>query len=282
MIYHTETMKKSKYVSKLTIVFGLVATFITLSINVAAQNFPSQPSPPKIVNDFAGILTPEQQNALEQKLVQYDREGSTQIAIVTVPTLDGYEVDDYAVQLAEKWGIGQHGKNNGILILVKPKQGNDKGQAYIATGYGLEEFVPDALTNRIIDVEMIPEFKQNNYYSGLDKATNVIISLTQGKFSPQEYENKTSGTKGIGIIPLILLFIIIFSIFGKMRRAKHYSIGHKVPFWVALGMMGASKGSHQGSFGGFSSGSGGFGGGGGGFGGFGGGSFGGGGAGGSW
>jgi uncharacterized protein len=165
---------------------------------------------------------------------------------------------------------------------VKPKNGLEPGKTFIATGYGIEEYVPDAIANRIIDHEMIPEFKEQNYFGGLQKATNVLISLTRGKFSPEEYYQQTGGGEASPIpFLVIVVFIIIFSIVGRAKRARHYSVGRNVPFWVALTMMGASRGSHGGSFGSFSSGSGSFSGGGG-FGGFGGGSVGGGGAGGSW
>jgi uncharacterized protein len=119
------------------------------------------------------------------------------------------------------------------------------------------------------------------YYKGLDEATSRIMELTRGEYTADEYREATSGSAGSSI-PIIILFliVIIFSIIGRARRARHYAVGHNVPFWIALGMMSSGR-SHGGSFGNFSSGGGSFGGGGG-FGGFGGGSFGGGGAGGSW
>jgi len=247
-----------------------------------AQDFPEMPNPPRLVNDFAGILNQSQVKQLEQKLVNVDKSSSTQIAIVTVPSLQGYDVGGYAFKLAEEWKIGHEGKNNGVLILVKPKKGMEQGKAFIATGYGIEEYVPDAIANRIVDHEMIPAFKDGDYYTGLQQATNVLVSLTRGKFSPEEYYRQTGGGEASPIpFLVIIMFVVIFSIIGRARRARHYSVGHSVPFWVALTMMGASSGSHRGSFGSFSSGGGSFGGGGG-FGGFGGGSFGGGGAGGSW
>ncbi|OFX83840.1 MAG: hypothetical protein A2W99_02840 [Bacteroidetes bacterium GWF2_33_16] len=245
-----------------------------------SQNFPEKPYPPKIVNDFTGFLSNQEQQALESKLVQFSNESSTQIAIVIVPTLDGYDKSQYAFELGDKWGIGQKGKNNGILILVKPKTASEKGEVFIATGYGLEGAVPDAITKRIVNNDILPFFSQGQNYQGLDNAVNTIISLTKGEFTADEYAKRTDGP---GPFPIIIVFIliIIISIISRFRRARQYAIGHNLPFWIAMGMLANQSRSHSGSFGSFSSGSGGFGGGGG-FGGFGGGSFGGGGAGGSW
>ena len=238
-----------------------------------SQEIPERPSPPKLVNDMAGILSNQQQTQLERRLVQFNRETSNQIAIVIVKDLQGYDPGDFAFRLGENWGVGQGKFNNGIVILVKPKTSGSNGRAFIATGYGLEGVVPDAIANRIVNKEMIPHFKKNDYFTGLQQATNTLISLTKGEYTAAEYKEKTQSGEGIPFIFVIIFFAIIFSIFGKRRR-HHSSMGGSLPFLLLLGMMGGSR-SGQGSFGDFSSG-------GGDFGGFGGGSFGGGGAGGSW
>jgi uncharacterized protein len=257
----------------------LLIILASISLNSFAQNFPDKPN--RIVNDYANFLTTQELNALENKLVNFSNQTSSQIAIAIVKSLDGYDPASYAFGLANKWEVGQKGKNNGILILVKPKYQNSKGEVFIATGYGVEGAVPDAITKRIVNNEILPYFKQGMYYKGLDAATNRIIELTRGEYTADEYRKATSSSPGSAIPGIIIfLIVIIFSFVGRARRARHYSVGHNVPFWIAMSMM-ASNRSHGGSFGNFSSGGGSFGGGGG-FGGFGGGSFGGGGAGGSW
>jgi uncharacterized protein len=266
-------LRKIKYITLVLISF--------LSINSFAQNFPERSNPPRIVNDYTNFLSKAESNALENKLVQFNYETSTQVAIVIVPSLDGYDIASYAFALGEKWGIGQKGKNNGILIVVKPKYQSSKGDVTIATGYGIEGAVPDAIAKRIIENEIIPYFKQGMFYKGLDEATNRIMELTRGEYSADEYAQRTKGNAGSAIPGIVIfLIIIIFSFVGRAKRARHYSVGHNVPFWIAMGMLSSNR-SHGGSFGNFSSGGGSFGGGGG-FGGFGGGSFGGGGASGSW
>lgn len=261
---------------KLVVLFALILGFTVLYAEI-----PERPNPPRLVNDFAGILNQSENNTLEIKLVQFARETSTQIVVVTVPDLEGYDASDYAFRIGEKWGVGQQGKNNGLVILVKPKAGNEQGRIFIATGYGLEGVLPDAVVNgTIIDNEMIPYFKQNDYYQGLESGINVIMDITRGEYTA-EYYQENYVKKGSGIpffIVLILFFIIIPALRGRKRR--FYSPGKNLPFLIALGMLSGTR-SHGGSFSNFSSGRGSFGGSGG-FGGFGGGSFGGGGAGGSW
>lgn len=248
-----------------------------------AQDIPDRPNPPSLVNDLANVMTPEQQQQMEAELVDFDNSTSTQIAVVTLSSLNGYDVSDMAFKIGEKWGVGQKGKNNGIVILFKPKTENEKGQVFVAVGYGLESVIPDAVANRnIVDYEMIPHFREGDTYGGLEAGIKVIKSLAIGEYTAKDYQKKTQNgksAKGGGFILFILILIILISIF-RGGRGRHYHSGGSLPFWIAMGMMSGSRGS--GSWGNFSGGSGGFGGGGGGFGGFGGGSFGGGGAGGSW
>jgi uncharacterized protein len=269
-------IKKSLFLISFSILF------CTSSIeSVFSQTIPNRPSPPRLVNDFAGLLKPDEANMLEQKLVAFNDSTSTQIAVVTVPTFGGTDRADFAQQLAEKWGIGQKGLNNGILVLVKPKTDESSGQVQISPGYGLEGAIPDITCGEIVDREMIPAFRNGDYYAGINNATNVLMSLARGEFSASQYGNKAKKSSGKGSpIGFIIIVIIIIAVISRGASGgsnnKHISTGG-LPFWMLLGMMNSGRGS-SGSWGGFSGG----GGGGGGFGGFGGGSFGGGGAGGSW
>jgi uncharacterized protein len=248
---------------------------IILSINVSYGQIPDRPVPPKLVNDFAAILTNTEVAQLENELVQFNNATSTQIVIVTVPDLDGNDPADFAFNLGEKWGIGQKGKDNGIVVLVKPKVGNSRGQVFIATGYGLEGVLPDAVINStVIDYEMIPRFKENDYFGGISAGVNVIMDITRGEYTAEQYQQNVARNNEAGFVPALIIFVLVFIFIMRGRRRRFYSPGKSLPFWLAMGMLSGSQRS-GGSFGNFSSGSGGFGG-------FGGGSFGGGGAGGSW
>lgn len=260
----------------------LILFLSVFAFSVYSQDIPERPNPPRLVNDLANVLSDQEEQQLESELVQFNDQTSTQITVVTVPTLNGNEISDFSFKIGEKWGVGQKGKNNGIVIVFKPKIGNEKGAIFIAPGYGLEGVIPDAIANRVVGKEMIPRFSEGDIYGGLSAGTKVLMGLASGEFTAEAYQKKTGGKKsdkGGGFIFVALIIIVLISLF-RGGRGRHYNSGGSLPFWVAMGLLGSSRGG--GSFGNFSGGSGGFGGGGGGFGGFGGGSFGGGGAGGSW
>jgi len=257
----------------------IIALFIGLTS--LAQDIPEKSN--RLVNDYAHVLTSGEVNQLEGELENFDRQTSTQIVIVTVPSLNGYDASDFAFRLGEKWGVGQGDKDNGVVVLFKPKTADSRGQVFVAVGYGLEGVIPDATANRdIVDAEMIPRFKNGDIYGGLYAGTKVIMGLASKEFTAAEYHEKVSGGGGgAGVAGIIFFLAIIFFVSSVFRRRRgYYTGGSSLPFWLLMGgMMGSS--SHRGSWGNFSGGSGGFSGGGG-FGGFGGGGFGGGGAGGSW
>lgn len=270
MIFHLEKIKIMKIKS---FVFLFL---LSIGLVVFSQDIPKKPVPPRLVNDLGSLLTAQEKEKLEEKLVNFSKQTTTQIVIVTVQSLDGYDKADFAYQIGETWKVGQKGFDNGVVILVKNKTADSKGETFIAIGYGLESVIPDATAKRIVEHEMIPAFKVNQFYTGLDNATSTLMSLSLGEFSAKEYEEKTSeGGSIFSMIFMLVIFAVIFSrIFGGTRNVRRNSIGRGIPFWIALSMLGSSS-RGGGSFGNFSSGSGGFGG-------FGGGSFGGGGAGGSW
>lgn len=245
-----------------------------------AEDLPVPAKPSDWVNDYAKVFSKTEVEQLSRKLNMFQYNNSTQIFIVTVNENDGYSASDLSQRIGEAWGVGQKGKDNGLILLMDMKSRD----VYISTGYGLEEYIPDAIAKRIVENEIVPAFKQGDFYGGVNAATDVMIDLLEGKFTPDEYSKQAgSSDTGSAIGGIIFMLILFSAIFGSRRRA--YGAGGRrsnLPLWIALGMMSGSRGG--GSFGNFSSGSGGFGGGGG-FGGFtggGGGSFGGGGAGGSW
>jgi uncharacterized protein len=260
-----------------------VLLFVFCFSGIRAQDIPERPNPPKLVNDFAGILSADQVNALESALVRFNDSTSTQITLVIVKSLNGYDKNDYAQRLGQKWGVGQKGKNNGLVILIKPKYPNEKGEACIQTGYGLEGVLPDITCKRIVENEMIPRFRDGDYYAGINAAVATIFAISRHEYTAENYNQRTAYNKYQKKKPFayLLPFIIIGIIYFLIRSNRGgggsgmNSVGRSL-FWG--GFLGASSGS----WGRFSGGGGSFGGGGGGFGGFGGGSFGGGGAGGSW
>ena len=255
----------------------IIALLFFLPIIAISQELPEKPNPSRLVNDYTNTLAPEEVNSLETKLVRYSDSTSTQIVIVMTDDLLGYDRADYAIKLGEKWGVGQKGKNNGIVILVKPNGKQGERVAFISVGYGLEPVITDALQKRIIENEMIPNFRENKFYAGLDQATTILMQLASGEFPAGYNKNAKPKTNAFAfLIPIFIIFIVLMMI--KKGGNSTMSGGKHTSFWTSLFLLSAMGNSGSGSWGGFSGGSGG----GGGFGGFGGGSFGGGGAGGSW
>jgi len=254
---------------KLTLLLGLLIVGLIFGTSLKAQ-LPSPPNPPRLVNDYTNTLSPSEINTLEHKLVAYNDSTSTQILVLLVNDLQGYSIEQYATEIGHSWGVGQKGKNNGAIILVKPDTENEQGQVNISPGYGMEEYVTDATAKLIIEREMIPAFIEDDYYTGIDNAVNVIMSLCSGKFTQDEYSEGGGGIPLWLIILFIIAIIIILSKFSDNNGQNYTGGGHRT-IWIP---------SSGGGFGGGFGGGGGFSGGG--FGGFGGGGFGGGGASGSW
>ena len=254
--------------TKLFIVF-IIALFSFTS--AVAQNVIERSNPPVLVTDLAGVLSPEQKQALENKLVAIDDSSSNQIAVVIIPTLDGYSKEEYANKLLRDWGIGGK-KNNGILLLIAI---NDR-QMWIEVGYGLEGALPDITCNNIIENDLKPAFRQKAYYEGIDKATDDIAKAAVGEYKVVKAK-KSRSPKSNPLLFVLILFIIV-AILGKKGGGGGSNIGGGGFSDIATGMLLGSLLGGGGRSGGGDWG----GGGGGGFGGFGGGSSGGGGAGGSW
>jgi len=258
----------------------LALLLVVVSFALHAQDIPERPNPPRLVNDLADILTPQQEQALEQKLVAYDDSTSTQIVIVTVKTLGNWEVEEFSHTIGDKWGVGQKGKDNGIVITL----GMENHDVFISTGRGTEGALPDITAKHIVDEQMIPLFRDDDFYGGLDAGVTSIEQAMAGEYKGEPKQN-VSGRGGNRVLFWIILIIILLMIFRGGGRGRRGVIGRRGfnPFWPIFwgSMLGGGGRSSGGGFGG-GFGGGGFGGGGGGFGGFGGGSFGGGGAGGRW
>jgi uncharacterized protein len=247
---------------------SLFAVALTTSASGQRYDFPPKPSGP--VLDRARMLSGGEEQRLARKLTSYEDTSSTAIVVVTLPSLDGAPIDDYAVSLGREWGVGQEGKDNGVVVLVSE---NDR-KMFIATGYGVEGALPDATANRIVERVMTPAFRQGEFYAGLDRGTDAIIQATAGEYTASEGGSASSSDDGISTtliyIFLILAYFVGRSFWGRgrgkgVKKSRRRHGGMPVIIWGGGGSAHGSGGL-----------------GGGGFGGFGGGSFGGGGAGGSW
>ncbi|MBX2923894.1 MAG: TPM domain-containing protein [Chitinophagaceae bacterium] len=256
-----------------------ILCYISLAVNAQVDKYiPPAPNPPKLVNDFTGTLTALQAERLEHKLKNYDDTSSNQIAVVIVETLHDYDPYEFATTLGRQWGVGNKAFNNGVVFLIATKD----RKVFIAPGYGLEGALPDITCKQIIENEVLPNFRGNDYYRGIEEGTDAIMKAAAGEYQPPAGYADRGKTKGVPVGVVILVIIVIVIIVSRMggggggsfmSRRGYRETGVPPIFWFPSGGGGSRSGG-----GGWSGG----GSGGGGFGGFGGGSFGGGGAGGSW
>lgn len=240
--------------------FISIGFLLTLSVMVSGQNIPPKPNPPKLVNDLADVLSPDEEARLERKLVAYDDSTSSQVVIVTIRTLNDYPIEEYALKLFRDWGIGNKKTNNGVLIIAAI----DDRKIRIEVGYGLEGAIPDITANQIIRNDIGPGFRSGDYYDGLDKATESIIKAATGEYkAPEGYRDRNDGGGG-SLLGMLILFIIIIIILsninrrggggGFMSRRGYRGFGPTV-FWPGGGGGGGWSGGGGGGFGGFGGGS---------------------------
>lgn len=251
---------------------------LVLTAVLHAQEFPNPPNPPRLVNDYVNLLTPDQRETLERKLVAYNDSTSTQITIVIMESIGGSDPGDYATELGRRWGVGGKQFNNGVVILITTGGGDGRRHVFIAPGYGLESAVPDYTAKQIVENELIPYLKEKDYFRGLNNAVDAIIKAAAGEYkAPARAKKSRDGPGGFAILVVIFIIIMIISRRGGggrgggMMSRRGYRRNSVPPIWWFPTGGGGGGGGWSGG-----------GGGGGGFGGFGGGSFGGGGAGGSW
>jgi uncharacterized protein len=254
--------------------FILTALFLAGNFFSSAQSIPQRPTPPRLVNNlstaFPNFISAEEQQSLEKKLENFSNETSNQICIVIIDSLWGYSTSDLAERILTIWGVGKKDKNNGVVILVKPTGGSGQRDAFIGTGYGLEGAIPDVTCKKIVDNELLPNFKNGDNYKGLDAATSVLMALAKGEYNSKDYSKRVGNDEAPdfprwGLILIIIIVIIII----RIKRGGGGGGGYT---YTGSGWGGGWSGGS--SWGGGSSG--------GGWGGFGGGSGGGGGAGGKW
>ena len=247
------------------LIAALFAFLVVLTPAWAAPKFPALTG--RVVDD-ANILSSDTKADLTQKLAALEQKTSRQLVVVTLSSLQGYEISDYGYQLGRAWSIGQKGINNGILFIVAPNEHKTR----IEVGYGLEPIVTDAFSSVIIQTQVLPKFRAGDFNGGVIAGTDALIQQLsldtseaerRAAIAEQQLHQRSNDNGGgglVGFLIILFIFFIISRVFGG---------------WALLPFL-FSGGGRGGGFGGGGgwSGGGGFGGGGG--------SFGGGGSSGSW
>jgi uncharacterized protein len=272
---------------------GTAVRLLVLALSVVAasaradrydEQIPEKPA--RYVTDRAGILGPGVPEALNEKLAQFERDTSNQILVwIDRRIPEGFTLEDFTVRAAQKWGAGQKQTDNGAILFVFP----DDRKVRIEVGYGLEGAIPDVTAKRIIDNEIVPRFRENDYSGGVEAGVDALTAAARGEYKgtgrTQAEGRGRRSTAIAGCLPWLILFGLFFLLPWILRRNRHYRTfrgdgwssgvgGFPIIFPGRSGGGGWSSGGSGWSGGGWSGGGGGFSGGGG--------SFGGGGASGSW
>jgi len=228
---------------------------LTVIADTSAGQETSVPKLTQYATDLSGTLSAEQVTQLDQLLSSFDKTTSTQVIVLMVASLNGEDLEEYSLRVAEANKIGKKGKDNGALLLVAR---NDR-KARIEVGYGLEGALPDALAGQIVRQEIGPHFRQGDYYGGLRAGVEAIMSATKNEYQAEPV-SRTGRRTSPGLFVAVIIIVILLRLVRRRSRGIFWGGGP----WLGGGGGGGWGGGSGGGFGG------------------GGGSFGGGGASGSW
>jgi uncharacterized protein len=218
---------------------------IALSVSLSAQSFPK---PAGRSSDFANVISADVESALDQRIDQLEQKTSSEIAVVTVASLDGMSVEEYANKMFKAWGVGQAKQDNGVLVVVAP---SDRSMR-IEVGYGLEGVLPDGLAGQIIRDDFIPQFRDGNYSGGINTGVNHVIDIVEKHqvLTPEELAKFNESNSGERppywlIIPFFGVFVTIgATMAGLGIRTKtgfpllFGSLFGGMPFLMSLAFMG--------------------------------------------
>jgi uncharacterized protein len=245
--------------------------FLLLAVIIVGRGltFGADPLPPKptqYVVDSADILSPQLVAALNQRLEAFERETSNQVLVATFPRIPhGYALEDFTQRTAEAWGVGQSKEDNGVVLFVFP---NDR-VTRIEVGYGLEGALPDVVTKRIIENELLPSFRAGDFNTGISRGANAILQATRGEYrgSGRINVDRREGADGSWLVFLLFILILLMIVAANRnvaRRGTFYGPRGRRTVWIPPIGGGWTSGGGGGSFGGggFSGGGGSFGGGG--------------------
>jgi len=213
------------------------------------------------VTDLAGILSPSEQARLEENLMAFENETSNQIAVLIINSLEGETIEQYSIQVVDQWQLGTTDRDNGVLLLIAVQD----RQVRIEVGYGLEGALTDLISFQIIRNIIAPEFRNGNYYAGIEQGLRAIMMATKNEYKGNPHQPKNYNIergKSIASLIFIIIFFLIFLGSGKKGRRNLLWALFFSNIFSGRGGGWRSGGGFGGGFGGFSGGGGGFGGGG--------------------
>jgi uncharacterized protein len=209
----------------------LLAVLALLGASTVARAEVPVPPLKARVTDLAGVLTGAQRSALAERLAALEQKKGSQIAVLIVPTTQPETIEQYGIRVADQWKLGRKGVDDGAILVVALK---DRA-VRIEVGYGLEGVLPDAIAKRIIDEEIVPRFRQGDFYGGIEAGVGRMIRVVEGEPLPPPRAKPAQRNEGIGLQQVFILALLFVFVVGGLLRAM---FGR----WLGSGILGAAGG----------------------------------------
>ena len=192
------------------------------------------------VTDLTGTLNAQQSQALEQTLAEFEARKGAQIAVLLVPTTQPETVEQYAVRVQESWRLGRKGVDDGVLLVVAK---NDR-KLHIEVGYGLEGILPDAIAKRVIEDDIVPRFKEGDFYGGIRAGVDRVMRVVEGEKLPPPIARTHPQAEGFDfnwIVPLFFLVVIggaaLRALFGRTVGSGIVATVAGIAGWAVIGSL---------------------------------------------
>lgn len=217
---------------------GLLLIFAALSfLFILPASALEAPALKGRINDYAGMLSPAAARSLEQKLAAFERETTNQVVLLTVPSLEGDVIENFAIRVAEAWKIGQQGKDNGIILILSKKERKIR----IEVGRGLQGVLPDITAGQIIRNTMAPSLKAGDNDKGLSLGLTAIMDATKGEFKASPADKKAAKKKksspyGFFLVLLLVALVIVAMAGAHSRSAGTLAGGITLPAAAGIGL----------------------------------------------
>ncbi|MBU4501088.1 MAG: TPM domain-containing protein [Nanoarchaeota archaeon] len=202
---------------KFLLIIIVLAVIICIPLSASALDVPKANG---IVNDYAKMLKDKERIALEQKLIKFRNDTSNEIAVLTIPSLKGENLEDFSLRVATAWRIGQKGKDNGVLIFIAKKERKFR----IEVGYGLESVMPDGAAGFILRKDMTPNFKEKKFYKGIDTAIDSLMVASKKEFHDQFKERMATSAK----MDRVYIGLVVLAIIAALAGLFHFLAGGAV------------------------------------------------------
>lgn len=185
------------------------------------------------INDYAGYLSPEVKTRLEARLADFQQKDSTQVVLLTIPSLEGENIEEFSIRVAEAWKIGRAGRDNGVIVLVAAKEHKIR----IEVGRGLEGRLTDLLSGRIIRDVMAPKFRAGDPAGGIEAGLNAVMEAVSGEFKGGGQAARHAQERKVSLLPLIIVLAVVcvfIGSFSRMTAAVAGAIGLPLAFFFGF------------------------------------------------